>query len=186
MAEAQHRGDSLGVQAPLFEGFHNGDAGVQLIVLVQLLLGQVAGAGDAAVEIVGMGGAVAGQIFTGLGPGDSIGAVGMDDTAHLGEGVVEHHVGLGVGGGIQLALHLVALQVHNHHVAGGELIVIHAAGLDDKQALLPVDAGDIAPGIGDQPPFGQLHIGKIYFLFQFFQHDYRPSTAAFSMGKARR
>ena len=48
VAVAQNGRDGLGIQIPLPEGLHDGDTGVQLVVLVQLFLGQVTGTGDGA------------------------------------------------------------------------------------------------------------------------------------------
>ena len=170
VAVADDRGHGDGVDAAFLEGLDDDVAGVELIALVQLLLRQVARAGDRAVKVVGVGGAEAGDVLPGLGPADGVGAVGVDDAADLREGVVEHQMGLGVGGGVQLALDLVAFQVHDHQILGPELVVLHAGGLDDEQALLAVDAADVAPGVGDEAVAGQLHIGLKDCFLQFLEH----------------
>ena len=104
VAGTDHAGDGGGLDAPLPEGLYDDFAGVLLIVLLQLPLGQVAGAGDGAVEIVGVGGTEAGNVLPGLGPGHGVGAVGVDDAADAGEGLVQLQVGLGVAGGLPPAL----------------------------------------------------------------------------------
>ena len=170
MAVADHGGNGHGIQIPVPEGFNDDGAGALFVILIQLFLGQVPGAGDGTVEIVGMGGAVAGNIPAGLGPGHRVGTVGMDNAPQLGEGLVQLNMGFGIGAGVQGALHHIALQVQDHQHIGCQLLVLHTAGLDDHQTLFPVNTGHIAPGIGDQIPAGELHIGFINLLLQFFQH----------------
>ena len=67
VAAADDGGDVDGVDVPPPEGLHDDAAGVGLVVLVDLLLGQVPGAGDGAVEVVGVGGAVGGDVPASLG-----------------------------------------------------------------------------------------------------------------------
>ena len=168
VAVADHGGDRHGIDAPVAEALHDGMPGVALVARVQLRLRQMAGAGDRPVEVVGVGGPVAGDLLAGLGPGDRVRAVGMDDAADLREGVIQDHVGQHIGGGVQRPLDPVALEVHDHQVLGLERFVVHAGGLDDEQAPLAVDAGDVAPGVGDETPARQLQIGLIDLLLEFF------------------
>ena len=63
----------------LYKAFPDNYARVFLVILLQLPLGQVAGAGDGAVKVIGVGGAEAGDVLPGLGPGHRVGAVGVDD-----------------------------------------------------------------------------------------------------------
>ena len=83
-------------------------------------------------------------------------------------------MGLGIAAGVQVALHNVAIQIQNHQHVRGQLVVLHTAGLDDDEALFPVDTGDIAPGVGDQIPAGQLHVGFVNLFLQFFKHSFAP------------
>ena len=128
-----------------------------------------------------MGGAVGGDVPARLGPGHGVGAVGVDDAADFREGVVQGQVGPGVGGRVQRPLHLSAIQVHDHQVLRLQILVVHSRGLDDEEPLLPVDAADVAPGVGHQIPAGQLHIGLIYLDFQFLQHSVRSSCMFFQL-----
>ena len=79
-----------------------------------------------------------------------------------------------MGGGIrrriQIPLYLFALQVHNNHIVGGQLIIFHAGGLDDKEAGFPIDTGNIAPGEYHQAVGGKHLIGFAYLFLQFFKH----------------
>ncbi len=45
-----------------------------------------------------------------------------------------------------------------------QFVVLHAGRLDDKQALLAVNARDIAPGVGYKSSAGQFHVGFINLL----------------------
>ena len=154
VAVDQHAGDGHGVLA--LEGLDDHVARLQLILPVDLLLGHLTGAGDLAVEIVPVGGAHGRNAHARLGEAGGPAAVGVDHAPQIGEGPVQGQVGGGVGGGLIAALHpLAGLQVQHHHVLGGHGVILHAGGLDDHQTLLPVDAGDVAPGEGDQVILGQ-------------------------------
>ena len=169
VADADHAWDGRGLNAPLLKSVHNDDPGVFLIVLLQLTLGQMAGAGDGAVKVVGVGGAEAGDILPRLGPGHGVGAVGVDNAPHARERLVQLQMGLGIAGGLPLALHpLAGLQADHHHVSGGHAVVLHPGGLDDHQPLVPVDPRHVAPGKGDQPVFGQEKVGLQHFLLELF------------------
>ena len=87
---------------------------------------------------------------------------------------VQFRVGGGIRGRIQVSFHLVALQVDDNHVLRLQLLIGHAAGLDDKESLLPVDSADISPGKGNQSVFRKLHICLIDDFLQFFKHVIAP------------
>ena len=88
----------------------------------------------------------------------------MNDAAHFPKCLVDLDMCGCIYGRIVSSFHLVAFKVHNDHVFRLQAVVIHTAGLDDKEAALAVDAADIAPGIGNQLSFGKLHIGFIDLL----------------------
>ena len=126
VAGTDHAGDGGGLDAPLLESLDDNYARVFLVILLQLPLGQVAGAGDGAVEVVSVGGAEAGDVLPRLGPGHRVGAVGVDDAPDAGERLVKFDVGLGVAGGLPSALHpFPGLQAYHHHVVGGHAAVLH-------------------------------------------------------------
>lgn len=52
----------------------------------------------------------------------------------------------------------------------GHLVVLHAAGLDDDEALFAVDAADVAPGEGDQAVLGEEEVGRKDLFLEFLQH----------------
>ena len=171
VAVDQDGGDLGGVDVPGAEGLDDDVARLQLVLAGDLLRGHLPGAGNLPVEVVPLGGAHGGHALARLGEGGGPAAVGVDDAPQGGEGVVEGQVGIGVAGGLPLALHpLAGLQAHHHHVLGGHVVILHPRGLDDHQALLPVHAGYVAPGKGDQAVLGQQEVGLTDLLFQFFQH----------------
>ena len=158
------------VDAAPGEGLQNHLAGVPLVILVNLFGRQLPCAGHRAVKIIGVGGAKGGQIPPRLGEGHRVGGVGMHDAPQLRVGLVQLQMGLGVAAGVQPALDLAAVQVQHHQLVRGQFLIRHARRLDDHQPGLAVDARDIAPGVGHQPPAGQFHVCRINLLFQFFQH----------------
>ena len=171
MAVADDAGHRDRVEPAGAEGLDDDAAGVLFVIFFQLGRGQVARAGHRAVEIVGMGGAVARDIMPRLRPGHGVGAVGVHNAAESREFAVEFQVGFGVRGRVEVAVHRAAgLQVDDDHVLRREVLVIDAGRLDDHQAALAVDARDVAPGKGDKAVFGQVHVGLPDKFAQTLQH----------------
>ena len=75
-----------------------------LLIFGHLCLHHTVGAGDAVVEVVGMGGADVGDVFSGLRPCGGVGAVSVDNAAQFRELTIEHQMSRGVAGGVQLAI----------------------------------------------------------------------------------
>jgi hypothetical protein len=48
-----------------------------------------------------------------------------------------------IGGGAEIALHHVTLQIDDHHLLRGQVGIINTAWLDGKDSGLPVDHADI-------------------------------------------
>ena len=46
-----------------------------------------------------------------------------------------------------------------------QFVIVHARRFDDKQPLLTVNPGNIAPGKSNQTVFRKQHIGFVYFFF---------------------
>ena len=165
MVLAQHGRDIHRVLA--LKGLDDHFARIHLIPFLNLLGGQVPCTWYLPIKVIRMGGAITGKRPSGLGPCSRMRGMGVHDAADLLKCLVQLHMGRRVGGRVHIPFHLIAVQIHYHHIRCLQLIIIHAAGLNDKKALFPVNAADIAPGIGNQPSSGQLHIGLIYNLFQF-------------------
>ena len=170
MVLADDRGDRLGILAHARKLVDNEFTGVELVSVLDLFLGQAPQAGHFAVIVVRMGRAVAGNAPAGLGPAGGVGGMRVHNTSNLIKLLVEPGVGGRVGGRVHSTLHLIAVKVDDDHILRLKIFIGNAAGLDDKDFLLSVDAAYVAPGKCDQAVLGKQHVGLIDFLFQFFQH----------------
>jgi hypothetical protein len=92
VAGDQDAGNGDGVEALEPEAADDDRAGIALVGLGDLLGGEGFGDGNGAVEVVGVGGAEAGNGAAGLSPGGGELGVGVDDAADLGELAVEEGV----------------------------------------------------------------------------------------------
>jgi hypothetical protein len=159
----EHRRHARGVDRP--EGLDDDKAGVFFIVAAYLGRGHRAGAGDAAVEIVGVGRAERRYAGARLRPDRRPRGMGVGDAADGFEGFVKLDVCRGVGRGVEVALDHLAAQVDEHHFVGRQLLIGHARGLDGEKPALAVDAADVAPCEDHKPVSGQEHVCLIYLLF---------------------
>ncbi len=160
-------GEVEGVEVLLAEGIGDGVAGVGFVVVGDFCGGEGAAEGDGAVEVVGVSGAEAGEGATGLGPAGGGGAVGVADAANAGEGAVEDEVGGGVRGGAEGSCDLAAGgDLKGDEVFFAEAMLGDAAGFDDHEAALGVEAADVAPGEADEAGGGELAIGGEDLLFE--------------------
>ena len=153
-------GHIVGVEGGGAETFDDDFAGVEFVVGGNFGGGELAGAGDGAVEVVGVGGAEAGDFAVGLGEGGGVEGVGVDDAADVGEVLVEVEVGGGVGGGAvgcPLCEDLAGGEGEDDDVVGSEFFVGDAGGFDGDDAAAEVggavDGGGVAPGEDDQAGF---------------------------------
>ena len=112
-----------------FERLDDDLAGILLVILVDFLRRQLPRAGDRAVKVIGVGGAEGGQVAPRLGKGYRVGRVGVHDAAQLREGPVQLEMRFGVAAGVQIALDLVAVQVHNNEHSGRQFVIFHAGRL---------------------------------------------------------
>jgi hypothetical protein len=74
-----------------------------------------------------------------------------------------------IGGGLEVAFDDLAVEVGDDHVAGAEVVVIDAGGLDDDEALLAVDAGGVAEGVEHEAAADELEIGFEDLFAKFFE-----------------
>ena len=98
------------------EGLNDDPSSIHLVAFLDFLCRQISGAGNLTVKIVRMGGAVTGKGPARLCPGRCMRGMGMDNTANLLKRIVQLHMGGCVGGRVHLTLHLIAFQVHDHHI----------------------------------------------------------------------
>ena len=164
---AQHRGYRHRVLAHPQELADDQSSRVPLVILRDLLRVQASEAGHFAVDVVRMGGAVAGNAPACLGPAGGVGGMGVHNAPDLRKRLIELRMGGSVRGGIVAPLHFLAVQVYYNHIFRRQLVIFHPAGLDDKQTALPVNGADIAPGKGHKTVSGQSHIGLTDNFFQF-------------------
>jgi len=164
-----HQHPRHGENGGLFEGLDDEMTGQPLVILFDLPWGEQTGAGDLAVEIVGLGGAKNRDSAARLGPGGGVGGVGVHHAAEFRVGAIEHQMGGGIGGGAQGPLHLFAGEIQHHQVLKLHLVVTDAARFDDHQTPLPVDAAHVAPGEGHQMMARQIQVGGQHLLFERFE-----------------
>ena len=123
-----------------FEALDDGEAGLVDVAAADGLVGERSGDGDGAVEVVGVRGAERRDGKAGLGEAGGELRVRVHDGADGGELAIEQRVGVEVGGGTEVAFDDLAVEVGDDHLAGLELVVVDAGGLDDDEALFAVDA----------------------------------------------
>ena len=165
MILAQHSGNCLGILAQTLELIDDQMSGIFLVSILDLFLRQAAHAGNRSVDVICLGGSVAGNVSSRLCPTGSIGRMGMHDTADLRERLVQLQMSCSVGRGIQIPFHLITVQIHDYHHLRCQLVIIHTTGFDHEQSTLSVNGADISPGESHQTIPGQIHICFIYFLF---------------------
>src|SRR5439155_19474024 len=125
-----------------------------------LSLGEIPRTADRPVEGVGVGGAEYGDVALGLRERDRGGGVGVGDAADAAKRQVDPAVGFAVHGGSQVPLHhQPVLEADHDQLAGGQVVVGHARGLDDIDASVAVDAADVAPRQGGEPRAGDRLVG---------------------------
>jgi hypothetical protein len=130
VAADQDAGDGDGVEAPFFEEMCDDCAGVEDVGLRDFVGAQLLGYGNFAVEIVGVGGAEAGDRAASLRPGGGEFGVGVDDAADLRKLAIEQKVRIQVAGGIEVAFYDGAVKPGEDEIGGGQCRVVYAAGLD--------------------------------------------------------
>ena len=149
----QHGGYLGRVNVPGLESLNNDISRLPLIIPCNFFRRHCPGAGDFAIEIIPLCRAESGNPFPRLREGGRPLAMGMDDAAQSGERFIQGKMRIRIAGGLPPALHQPSVQIHYHHVLDGHTVIFHPGRLDDHQAFVPVNAGHIAPGKGDQVVF---------------------------------
>ena len=167
-------GDGEGIDLVLLKVADDGEAGLVDVASVDGFGGEFRGAGDRAVEIVGVGGAEGGNGEAGLGEAGGVLGVGVDDGADGEEFAVEEGVGVEVGGGLEGSVDDVAVEVGDDHVFGAEVVVVYAGGLDDDESLVAVDSGGVAEGVEDEATSDEFEIGFEYLGAEIFEEHGWP------------
>ena len=159
VAVDEARRDGERVDSVLRKVVDDGEAGLVDVAAGDGFIVQGRGAGDGAVEVVGVGGAERRDGEAGLGEAGGELGVGVDDSADGEELAVEEGVGIEVGGGFEFAVDDLALEVGDDHEFGDELVVVDAGGFDDDEALVAVDTAGVAEGIEDEAALDEFEVG---------------------------
>lgn len=96
----QHAGHLRCIDTLFFEGFYDDVTGFPLIFTVDFCVGHFAGAGNGAVEIVGVGGAGCWNRLARLRPDGGVARVCVHNAANRRECLIEQPVSWRVGGGL--------------------------------------------------------------------------------------
>ncbi len=155
-------GDQAGGDGERVDGLKtadDGEAGFVDVASLNCLICKGFRAGDRTVEVVGVGSAEGGDGHRSLGEAGGEFGVGVDYGADRWELAVEQSVGVEVRGRLEGAFDDVAVEVRNYHAFNAEVVVIDAGGLDDDEALLAIDAADVAEGIEDEAATNQFEVG---------------------------
>ena len=138
-------------------------------------------------KVVGVGCAECGNGEAGLGEGGGELGVGVDDGADLGELAIEQGVGVEIGGGAEIAFEDFAVEVGDDHVAGAEVIIGDAGGLDHNQSLLAINAGGVAEGVEDEAAADELEVGvKDLFAKGLKEHGHGSILLGARVARVRR
>jgi hypothetical protein len=170
-------GDGEGVDIVLLEVVDDGEAGLVDVAAGDGFVVQGRGAGDGAVEVVCVGGAEGRDGESGLGEAGGELGVSVDDGADGGEFAVEQGVGVEVGGGLEVAVDDLAVEIGDDHVLGTELVVVDAGGLDDDEALLAVYSAGVTEGVKDEAAADEFEVGFEDGSAEFFEEHSRSLFA---------
>src|SRR5262249_229313 len=110
--------------------------------------------------------------FLRLRPRSCVKTVCVNDATDFRKLAIKKQMGFGVGTGFEFSFNDLAIgQGHHSHMRGLHAIIRHAAGLDDHQPALEMNAGDIAPRLNHQASRHEVEVGFANFAFEFFEHE---------------
>src|SRR5271157_2276749 len=135
VAGYQDAGNGYRVETLGAEATDDNGPGIADVRLGDFFRGEGFGDRNRAMEVVGVGGAEAGDRAAGLGPGGGELGVGVDDTPDLEELAVKQGVCIEVAGGAEGAFDDCAVEIGDDKIGGSQRGVVHAAGLDDDERL---------------------------------------------------
>ena len=129
-----------------------------LVSLLYLLPRQAPDTGHLAVDIIRVGGPVAGYVPPGLGPARGEGGMGVYYASYGLKLIIQHEMCRGIGGGLVITFDLVAVKIHYHHILRLKLIILDSAWLYHKKSLFPVYAAYVSPRKGHELMLRKQHI----------------------------
>ena len=119
------------VRTFIAERFHNHVAGFQLIFAADFFGRHFTRTRNFTVKIVAVGCPERFNPLPRLGKGGCPARMGVDNPADVGKGVIKHHVGVGVGRGVQIPFDLFAgFKRHDDHILRAHGVIFHAGGFD--------------------------------------------------------
>lgn len=128
-----------------FEGFYDDVTGFLLIFTVDFCVGYFAGAGNGAVEIVGVGGAGCWNRLARLRPDSGVARVCVHNAANGRECLIEQLVSWRIGGGLFCTFnYFTGFDANYDYIVSGYDAVIDAGRFDYKDAALAINGADVA------------------------------------------
>lgn len=129
-----------------FEGFYDDVTGFPLIFTVDFCVGHFAGAGNGAVEIVGVGGTGCWNRLTRLRPDGGVARVCVHNAANGRECLIEQPVSWRVGGGLFRTFnHFTGFDTDHDHIVSGHDAVVDAGRFDHQDAAPAINGADVTP-----------------------------------------
>ena len=161
MAGDQHSGYGDWIESSSLETASDDGSSIADVALGDFVGGKWLGDGNRTMEVIGVGGAEAGDGAPGLRPRGCKLGVGVDDAADLGKLAVEVGMRVQVARGAKRAFDDFAFEVGDNEVAGCHGNIVDAAGLDDDERLGTgaVDATGVAEGVRSKAAAGDFLIG---------------------------
>lgn len=152
--------DTWNVQGIAFgDATNDGQAGVPFIVIANFSRTERLGDGNRSVEIIGVGGAKAGDFALRLSPGGGGTGMGMCDAADAGKGFIKDQVSGYVGRRAEVAFDRLAVEINDDKIFRLHRVVVDAAGLDDHEAVRARNAAGIAEGEKNKTATDEFEIG---------------------------
>ena len=169
-------GDCEGVEAAIVEEASDDGAGVEDVGLFDFVGSEGFGDGDLTVEVVGVGGAKAGDGAAGLCPTGGELGMGVDDAADLGEFAIEEQMGVEVAGRVEGAFDDGAVEGCDDEVFGGHGGVWDAAGFygDEGLGAGAVNAAGVAEGVKGEATLGDFLVGEEDLVTEIGEEHRKP------------
>ena len=137
------------IDATSLKCLDNDFTGIRLISLINLFRCQTTCTRNRSKQKIRMCSSVKRNISSGLCPRSCLRRMCMYHTSDVRILLVQFQMGRCIGRWFIVTLDLVSLKVHNNHIFRLQLIVIHAAWLNNEITALTVNPADIAPCIGN-------------------------------------
>ena len=181
----EHARDGKWVEVAGVEEACDDGACVEDVGLFDFVGGEGFGDGDFAVEVVGVGGAEAGNGAAGLGPAGGEFGMGVDYATDLGKFAIEEQMGVEVAGGVEGAFDNDAVEGGDDEIFGGHGGVGDAAGFygDERLGAGAVNAADVAEGVEGETAACDFLIGMEDLEAEIGEEHRKPFPGRMPWGK---